>query len=263
MNMALRLMVCAALLLPASRASAANGVPGLEVVASNGSAKVFQGLTDGSGRFSTGPLPPGMYKFEVRVPKTFITPARYFLALSGARPLGEPMMSRGVAVAMDAQVRRVGEVRGQVTARPVMIVPAANSAPAATTTVPRTAPSPAPAPAAMPTRSAVPVPGPRPMGILAEQQRLPAATAPAVAKPAVTTTTARAATTASPRPMQTAAPQPMLIDGKLHVWVPSAPGSLSGRWVPQTAPATAAPRATSSTTTAPRAQTSPAKPRPR
>ena len=131
MTLYFRLLCCAALLFAVAAASAANVVPGLEIVALKGSATVFRGVTDGRGRFETGPLEPGIYTIEVRISKTAPpTSARYFLAIAGAKPLGDAMIRPGVALAIGAQVRTSAGIRGQVSARGVVYVPAPSSSPA-------------------------------------------------------------------------------------------------------------------------------------
>ena len=186
--------------------AAANGfgatAPGLEVIVTSDRSVVFEGITDAEGRFATTPLPPGIYTFEVRVPKTIGTESRYFLALSGAKPITQPLMRRDVAIMMDAQVRSVRSVRGQVTARHVTILtPPASAAPGA---------NPAAAPVAN-RRIAAP--------------RVTAASpAPVARAPAAATTPAGAAPSAY---------QQRVINGRLHVWQPLAPGSRLGRWVPE------------------------------
>ncbi len=118
MNSFLRLISGAAILLAASVASAANPVPGLEVLTKKGNAVVFRGVTNTKGRFETGPLEPGVYTVEVRtMPNTPPSSARFFLALAGAKPVGEATIRPGVAVAMEAMVRNPAGIRGQVTAR--------------------------------------------------------------------------------------------------------------------------------------------------
>ena len=124
-----------ALLFTAASAGAADVTPApairyvdlaanLEVSVVKGGGTVFKGYTDERGRFETTPLEPGVYIFQLRIPKTMITPARYTLALSGARPLGDALVGGGVALALNAEVRRSGPVRGHVNGRRVIIVPA-------------------------------------------------------------------------------------------------------------------------------------------
>jgi hypothetical protein len=143
----------------------------------------------------------------VRVPKTIITPARYFLALSGAKPISEPMMGRDVALSMDARVRSTRAVRGQVTARRVIIVPA-----------PTASASPSPA-AASPSANRVAAPRPTPT--------------PAVAASRPVAVGTIAAATGVPQPLihRPGDYRPRIINGKMHVWQAIAPGSTLGRWV--------------------------------
>lgn len=237
------LLLSAAFVLMACTAIASNGAPGLEVVAKIGRTVVFQGLTDGTGRFTTGPLEPGIYTFEVRVPKTIITPARYFLALSGAKPVSEPMMGPGLALSMNAQVRSARQVRGQVTGRRVIIVPAqpasASSASVANPTASSTAISAANRGSAV--SAAAPGRGPAPAsGAITS--------ATAVVRPE-TTTSSTAAAPGVPAPQglteRPSSYQPRIINGRVHVWQAIAPGSTLGRWVPKTVQRTpAAMRAT-------------------
>ena len=155
MTLYFRLLCCATLLFVVSAASAVNnGVPGLEVVAMQGSSTVFRGITDGSGRFQSGPLAPGNYTIEVRIAKGMPpSSARYFLALAGARPLGDAMIRPGVALAIGAQVRTSAGIRGQVSARGVVYVPAPAPAPTSNRAT-RTANVPAPAANAVALRTA-------------------------------------------------------------------------------------------------------------
>lgn len=127
-----RLLLCAAILLAAAPGYALDVAANLEVTAMSGRTVVFKGYTDEHGRFETTPLPPGVYNFQLRIPKTITTPARYSLALSGARPMGDALVGPGVAVAMSAEVRRVTTVKGQASGRRVILVPATPPATAAT-----------------------------------------------------------------------------------------------------------------------------------
>ena len=180
--------------------------PGLEVIVRSGSSVVFEGVTDFEGRFATVPLPPGIYTFEVRVPKTIPTLARYSLALSGAKPVTEPLMRRDIAIMMDAQVRSPRPVRGQVTARNVtLLTPPATASPRAITAGAST-PNRATAPPPATVSSSAPALRPAPV-------RAPASTTPS---------------STGPSPYQQ-----RVINGRLHVWEPLAPGSRLGRWVPE------------------------------
>ena len=113
-----------------------------------GRTKVFTAITDATGRFTTAPMEPGVYTFELRVLKT-APPAQYFLILAGAKPVTAAMADKNAVLMMDAQVRRARSVTGQVTARRLRI-----AAPASTSTAasqPAAAATVAPAPAATPT----------------------------------------------------------------------------------------------------------------
>ncbi len=175
-------------------------VPGLEVVALKGSAVVFRGVTDAKGRFQTGPLEPGVYTIEVRtVPNTPPTSARFFLALAGAKPLGDATFRPGVAVAMNASVRNPAGIRGQVSARGGLVY------------VPRVAPTVASAPA--PVAPAISAPKPaasRPPAISANNS-LP----PLVKRPAGL--------------------EQKVVNGQRYRWVPSRAGINMGRWMPESA----------------------------
>ena len=305
----------AAVLLAATRAFASSAAPGVQVVVKAGRATVFEAVTDATGRFVTAPLEPGLYSFEVRIPKNVVTPARYFLALSGAKPVGEAMMMPGVPLMMQAQVRRPVSVRGQVTARRVVIVPAAGATtgtgtaqgqsttttaggvsrvaspgysvpagrtPAAPTTFTRQPSSAAASIGVRTTPRTVSTPPPRPLGSTPISRpppitrATPAPTArplmrntppPLVPAPRRTSTLARPATAqtapAAPQPnaaglsQRPANSQPRMINGRLHVWVPIAPGSTLGRWLPDRAER---PRSTQAAAPATAAQ--PAKPKP-
>ena len=263
----------AGIVLAASTALGATA-PGLEVVVTSGGSVVFEGITDAEGRFATTPLPPGIYTFEVRVPKTIGTESRYFLALSGAKPITQPLMRRDVAIMMDARVRSARSVRGQVTARHVTIFtqPASASPGANPASVPARV-----APAAAARAPAASTATPSSAGPSAYQQRVingrrhvweplapgsrlgrwvpeqpSALRAPAASSvtrsnvPAATATPAPVARATAVHPpaapqMQTtrpaaAAPKRRLVNGKWHVWQPSVPGCSPGLWVPDGAP---------------------------
>ena len=198
MTLPFRLICSAALLFVASAASAANVVPGLEVVALKGSSTVFKGITDGRGRFETGPLEPGIYTIEVRIAKGMPpTSARYFLALAGAKPLGNAMIRPGVALAIGAQVRTSAGIRGQVSARGVVYVPAPSSSPASGNRSAATANVPTPAANAIALRTSAPGPSPGPVA-----SNRPATANPPVAS-ARTRTGARTGAVASPTAIST------------------------------------------------------------
>lgn len=215
-------------LLAVSTAWAAKSVPGIEVVVLNGSTIVFRGVTDGRGRFETGPLPPGIYTVEVRtMPNTPPTSARFFLSLAGAKPLGEATMRPGVALAMNASVRNPAGMKGQVTARGgIVYIPARGtaqnnnpgSAPTSPTSVnpprPRTAPTP---------------PGARSMGPLVANTPVASSAKPGTA-PAPS---AGATGPNSPLVRRPAGYQPKIINGRRHFWRPITSGSNLGRWLPE------------------------------
>lgn len=299
----------------------------------SGGAVVFRGLTDDHGRFETTPLAPGVYTFQLRIPKTMITPARYSLALSGARPMGDALVGPGVAVAMQAEVRRNTSVKGQASGRRVILVPAAN-APAVTANAPApgavvrssngtmmrvpvqsspntvarpntptaagstatTAVSTAtrPSSASMTANRAVTPPlastpprvNPSPATVVPNKPptavataRVSTATGPKIAanstvsRPAAAILVAQSpgGASAAPRTAVTApvtqpggatvattnatAPRyaPRVVNGRRYIWVPSAPGSSIGRWVPDPTPPTAtAARAQATASTPPR-----------
>ena len=138
--------IVAALLLLNSTAFASHPAPGVQVIVKNGGTTVFRGVTDGSGKFYTPPLAPGTYLFDVRGPKV-LAPNRYFLALAGARPLGETMTNAAGDLAMQAEVRQGKSVRGQVRAfrvlrNPLPVDPALASASSASGTGFQNAPVP-------------------------------------------------------------------------------------------------------------------------
>ncbi len=225
----LRCVCLAAFVSAGATAFASSAAPGVEVVVKAGRASVFQGLTDASGRFVTAPLEPGIYTFEVRIPKNVVTPARYFLALSGAKPMGEALMKPGVPLLMQAQVRRLTSVRGQVTARRVIIVPATG-----TTTTSTTGANAGSATSTATTTAARTTTRP-----VSQEAAAPAPTSEGVAS----------------RPVGY---QARMINGRRHYWVPIAPGSTLGRWMPDRVHGS---RAT--TTTAAPAQPSTPRPSPR
>ncbi len=254
------------LLLTTHAAWAANFVRGQEVVALKGSSIVFRGFTDGQGRFATGPLEPGVYTVELRTPKGAPpTSARYFLALAGAKPLGDAVIRPGVALAMQAQVRRGTGIKGQVSARGGMVyVQPPSPTPAVsrnigmvTPPVPLAQATPAPR---IPLRRPSPTPAPSPVVRLAAAKlpAVPNAPAPRVNNP----TPPRLVPANSPAPLPTPATYPpRIINGQRYFWTPIAPGSKLGRWISETVsapPAAAAPspaRTSSSPQAKPRAKT--------
>ena len=266
-----RSVVCAALLLlGASTAVASSVAPNVQVNVKQGRTTVFTAITDARGRFATVPMEPGIYTFELRALRT-APPAQYFLLLSGAKPVSAAMADQKAVLMMDAQVRRPRSATGQVTARRLRIAapqpapagPNANQVPiGATATAPQraTAPAaapprattPAPARATTPARVAVPVRATStaptspvsarpaiPSGVVSRSiPTQPSAARPAAARPVAPTASTRpaaakpvapAASTPTARPANT---RTRMINGKPHVWVPIAPGSTVGRWVP-------------------------------
>lgn len=206
-----RSTVCAALLVAASTAFGSSAAPNVQVTVKQGKTELFKGITDGSGRFTTLPLDPGIYRFELRALKT-APPAQYFLLLSGAKPVTTAMADKKAVLMMDAQVRRPRSVTGQVTARRIRII-----APTPPTAPDQLAPV---GPASRQTAVARP-PAPPARALASDVISRPAATPRAAAAPATTT---------SPPPV---AYQRRMINGRPHIWVPSAPGSTLGRWVPE------------------------------
>ena len=248
----------------------------MQVVVKSGRTTVFEGITDATGRFVTPPLEPGVYSFEVRIPKGFVSTARYFLALSGAKPLGEAMTGPRVPLMMSAEVRRPTSVRGQVTGRRGAIATATTTAQTAgaTPTSGTTAPT---APRTTTTTTAsrpVPSSGRSSIGLRSAPLATTTPVQRAIAPRTTSATPVRGAfnpTRPPEAPTTGAAPgaqglsarpagfQPRIIDGRRHYWVPIAPGSTIGRWVPERsarAAATAAP-ATPVQRTAPRATPTP------
>ena len=266
-----------------------------------GRTKVFEGVTDASGRFVTTPLEPGLYTFELRIPKGFVSSARYFLALSGAKPVGDAMTSPAVPLMMQAQVRRLTSVRGQVTGRRVAVIPTiattatggtattttagttvatrvsattpartAGDVPAATVgarmsigsrTIPARRTTAAPRSTGAVSATATPrttttPPAPRAMTAPRTAAAPPTNSGRAVATTRAATPTAAPATTTQGLAARPGNFEPRMINGRRHYWVPIAPGSTLGRWVPDRAGrpgATAAP----AQSTAPRPSPSP------
>jgi len=220
------------LTLSAGLAFAANPAPNVAVIVTNSQGTaVFEGITDGTGRFVTPPLAPDLYTIELRSLKT-AAPARYFLALSGARPVGQAMGNL-MALKMQAQVTSTKPVTGEVRALRVVLVPASptpaanpltpavtSSAPVRTTTA-ATASSPSATVAAPVSRPAA---GPATSASFLSAARLPSSTparpapmSPLIHRPAVT--------------------QPRTINGQRYVWQQASPTSTLGRWVPESVPA--------------------------
>ena len=279
-----RSIVCAALLLlGASTAVASSVAPNVQVNVKQGRTTVFTAITDARGRFTTMPIEPGIYTFELRALRT-APPAQYFLLLAGAKPVSAAMADQKAVLMMDAQVRRPRSVTGQVTARRLRIVapPSASPAPElgpaparATTAVAAPATSTVAVPPARATtparastgaRVAVPVRA-RSTAPTSQVSARPATasdvvtrsiptqptptrppvTRPPVARPVAPTASTPAAARSVParpaaaRPIAPAASAPTarpvntrtrIINGKPHIWVPVAPGSTLGRWVP-------------------------------
>lgn len=225
-----------------------------------GRTKVFTGITDVTGRFTTPPIEPGVYTFELRALKT-APPAQYFLILSGAKPVTAAMADKNAVLMMNAQVRTARSVTGQVTARRLRIVPPADASAAANQPAMTLAPTPAATPTAVLSRSqavavgrtAAPARVAVPARIVTPTRAGTVTTAPAaVPAPPVraaaqmrTAAPVRAASPSAPRnqaapaatPTSGLVPRPVgyqskMINGRPHVWVPMAPGSTLGRWVP-------------------------------
>ena len=217
-----RSIVCAVLLCGVSTAPAASVAPNVQVNVKQGRTKLFTGVTDGSGRFTTVPLQPGVYTFELRALKT-APPAQYFLLLSGAKPVSTAMADKKAVLMMDAQVRTPRSVTGQVTARRLRIAtPEGAAAAPAGVAAPVSAATPAAAgTAAAPARTAVAVQPATASRVAAQpQMATPRQAAPSAAA---------SATGLAPRPVGY---QTKMINGRPHIWMPIAPGSTLGRWVP-------------------------------
>ena len=180
--------------------------PNVEVSVKQGKTAVFKGITDGSGRFTTTLLEPGVYRFELRALKT-APPAQYFLLLSGAKPVSGAMFDKKTVLTMDAQVRAAKSVTGQVTARRMMISkPQAATATAAGNTMAPAAPR---VTTTQPTTSRLPnAPG---QNAIAAQPSGPT-TESFVRRPS--------------------GYHARMINGQPHEWVPISSGSDLGRWMP-------------------------------
>ena len=228
----LRFVLLAALCVGASTGFASSGAPNVQVNVMQGRTKIFTGLTDANGRFTTVPVEPGVYTFELRALKT-APPAQYFLLLSGAKPVSPPMADQKAVLTMNAQVRRPRSVTGQVTARRLRIIsPEAASASPANVAAPAAAQT-ARATAAAPVRATAPV-QPATAGRVAAQPQM---AMPTRAAGPSSSNAARQAAPFSLAPATGLAPRPVgyqskMINGRPHVWVPIAPGSTLGRWVP-------------------------------
>ena len=231
-------LVGAVLLLLSPTAFASNPAPGVQVIVKNGSSTVFRGVTDGSGKFYTPPLAAGTYLFDVRGPKA-LAPNRYFLALSGARPLGEAMTNTAGDLAMQAEVRDGKSVRGQVRAfrvlrNPLPMDPAMASTSSASGVGFQNAPVPsgpsgyyAPSSQIATTRPVMTAP-PASMQTAAR----PAAAAQTTARPVTTNQMpVNTSAPAAPSAARPATPLPLMIGGKRFIWVATTPGSTAGRWV--------------------------------
>ncbi|MDQ6765011.1 MAG: carboxypeptidase-like regulatory domain-containing protein [Verrucomicrobiota bacterium] len=253
----MKTVASAALLLLTSVVYAGHPAPGVQVIVNRGGATVFKCITDATGQFTTGDLEPGEYRIEVRGVKV-VPPVRYFLVLSGARPLGETFTDAGGDLAMRAQVRRPTTIRGQVSANRIIVLaglnPAANAtSPGAATTTSGSLSNPRPA---APTAAAGQMPAVG-AGAPVRFGAPPAAStsATSTSRSASRTTTPANASNPSPAggasarsaqgPLQTtsrattsAAPAPLtgsrIIGGKRYIWIPSPPGSNLGHWVPET-----------------------------
>lgn len=210
---------CAAFLLLSSAVFAANPVPRMEVVARQGSTILYRGFTNDRGRFSTGPLQPGIYTIDVlTVPNTPPTSARYFLSLSGAKPVGEATLRPGIAVSMDASVRRPTSIKGQVTARGGVVYVRPREAVEASTPAAPTPPRLNP--------FAVPTPSPA-AGLRGSAPNTAARPTPVPPRMA-------------PQAKPLSAYPPRVINGKTYYWVPVSPGSNMGRWLTEEAARAAA-----------------------
>ena len=267
-------IISAALFLLTSVVYAGHPAPGVQVIVKTGGAAVFTTITDGTGQFATGDLEPGQYLIEVRGPKV-VPPVRYFLVLSGARPVGQTLTNAGGDLAMQAQVRRPTSIRGQVSASRIIVLPGLNPAGSATISAGATTPvSPInarqPAPIAAlrqtPVTTVAGMQARSPSTVVTTPSTLPA-TRPTVAAPANPTRPNVAASANATRPAVAApsnatrpvpptgssvrsTPLPLqqaprvtrspsitgsrIIGGKRYIWVPSAPGSNLGHWVPET-----------------------------
>jgi hypothetical protein len=208
--------IVSAFVLVASAAFAASPAPNVQILAKSGKVTIFQAITDGEGKFSTPPLEPGIYLFEVRGPK-IIGATRYFLSLAGARPAGETLTDAAGNLAMQAEVRRPTSVRGQVRATRVLRLPP---------------------PDAMASQASGDVSSLNPVTAGSTGYRSPssqsatfnsaptAARATAVTQAPVGSAPSRdLSATRSPSPQQ-----PMIIGGKRFIWSP-ATGTKPGRWV--------------------------------
>lgn len=237
---------------------AGHPAPGVQVLVNLGGATVFKGITDTTGQFSTGALEPGVYAIEVRGPKV-VPPVRYFLVLSGARPVGQTMTNAAGDLAMQAQVRRPTSLRGQVSANRIIVLPGGTPPPgarpvglpvaASLSSSPRPVSQPAVASqkpsanvATAPVRAAVPnaaaavvrstnqspvMPSPRanlpqPATVIVPSARPASSPARSIPQTAPIVTGSVAATQATGY---------RIIGGKRYLWVPSAPGSNLGHWV--------------------------------
>lgn len=257
-------MVSAAILFLTSVVYAGHPAPGVQIIVNQGGATVFQAITDATGHFSTTTLAPGEYQFEVRGPKV-VPPVRYFLVLGGARPVGQPITNAAGDLGMQAQVRRAGSIRGQVSSSRIIVLPGApplaNATPsvAATSSSPRDlhqptltvaagqrpsaplagASTPSVAPSTTLTR-AVPV---NRAGVAVANGSNPSLPATAAGSSTRTSTSLQRPPQNAPVASAPAVPPYKIIAGKRYVWVPSAPGSSVGHWILETPEHQTAPRA--------------------
>ncbi|MFN2476242.1 MAG: hypothetical protein ABR526_07885 [Chthoniobacterales bacterium] len=254
MNTAMRGIISATFLLVTSVVYAGHPAAGVQVLVNRGGATVFKGITDTTGQFTTDTLEPGEYQVEVRGPKV-VPPVRYFLILSGARPMGQTITNAAGDLGLEAQVRRPVSIRGQVSSSRIIVlnnpVPPANPSPSSATRV--RVPSAQPVATMAPTRaptvaSTASASGPSGVRPIASSSTPPSSwgSAPASPNPAMTAMRSNPATQSSPLRTPAAATVSIIgaqpsrtIDGKRYIWLPSAPGSKLGRWV-LAAPATAA-----------------------
>lgn len=209
-------------LVSASPSYASNPAPGVQILVKQGRTTVFAGTTDGTGKFYTAPLEPGIYLFEVRGPKA-VGPTRYFLALAGARPAGETLTNADGDLAMPAEVTRPRGVTGQVRARRTLRLP----------------PVGAPGEGTASQSSGVVSPI-DPVIAGSTAYRAPSSQRAAIIAPAPASNRATLAPAATaPQRLDAGnismasspVPRPLMIGGKRYIWVPTTSGSNLGRWV--------------------------------
>ncbi|MDQ6626714.1 MAG: carboxypeptidase regulatory-like domain-containing protein [Verrucomicrobiota bacterium] len=247
---------CAALLLfPTSIVYAGHPAPGVQVTVNKGGTAVFRTVTDATGQFTTGDLEPGEYQIDVRGVKV-VPPVRYFLVLSGARPLGQTLTNAGGDLAMQAQVRRLTSIRGQVSASRIIVLPGLNQPTNATSAGAATPASlnnvrPVAMTAAAdqrPSAVGAGTQGRSPSTATTSNSATSVGRSAAAAAPSNTPRSAVAVASSSAHPTAASPTAPAasastaatpvtgskIIGGKRYIWVPSAPGSKLGHWVPET-----------------------------